>query len=145
MTTITDQMMAERFWPKVHITRGCWLWTAATGNGGYGLWSPPKASGQKMGVAHRFSYMTTVGPIPDGLELDHLCRVRNCVRPDHLEPVTHAENMRRYAEATTHCASGHLYDAANTLIDPRGYKRCRACNREAARLRQGYYERRVSA
>jgi hypothetical protein len=134
-------ILTERFWDKVAKTETCWNWTASTDRGGYGVWTPPRGSGIRMRMAHRFAYEAMVGPIPNGLELDHLCRNRTCVNPDHLEAVTHQENMRRYEQSKTHCASGHQYDEANTLIDPRGYKRCRTCNRERARIRTGYYER----
>lgn len=72
---------------------GCWLWTGALLRDGY---AAIKVSG-KVTVAHRVAYAAMVGPIPEGLELDHVCNVRNCVRPEHLEPVTHAENQRRAA------------------------------------------------
>ena len=70
---------------------GCWLWTGCTNRGGYGL---TKFRGRTTG-AHRAVYRLLVGPIPEGLDLDHLCSVRLCVNPAHLEPVTHAENVRR--------------------------------------------------
>ncbi len=82
---------AERFWAKVEKTDGCWLWTGAENGRGYGtFWS------EGMVVrAHRWAYGHLAGPIPDGLDLDHLCRVKSCVNPDHLEPVTHRVNVRR--------------------------------------------------
>lgn len=79
---------------KIQFSDSCWLWTGCTNsNGGYGrvYLSNPKRSQ----VAHRYIWEQVVGPIPAGMELDHLCRVRNCVNPDHLEPVTRGENMRR--------------------------------------------------
>lgn len=84
----------ERFWGRIAKSDGCWLWEGGTNADGYGLFS--RRPGTTM-MAHRYAYLTTVGPIPEGLELDHLCRVRLCVRSEHLEPVTHAENMRRAA------------------------------------------------
>jgi hypothetical protein len=86
-----DQSVEERFWAKVNKTETCWLWTGAKHEKGYGLL---KVAGQ-MHRAHRFVYELLVGPIPEGLSLDHLCRVRNCVNPNHLEPVTTGENIRR--------------------------------------------------
>lgn len=104
---------------------GCWLWTMATTNAGYA----EIGDKYKMFYGHRVAYEMLVGPIPDGLEPDHLCRVRCCVNPDHLELVTHAENMRRGKEAgtmgrkrRTHCARGHKY-----RVDPAGHSRCRQC------------------
>jgi hypothetical protein len=76
-----------RFWKHVLVTDTCWLWTGPLNTRGYGT------HGGKP--AHRSLFLRLVGPIRPDLELDHLCRVRNCVRPDHLEPVTHAENVRR--------------------------------------------------
>lgn len=87
--------VAERFWEKVQKTDDCWLWTASVKPAGYGQFT---VEDQKPPVyAHRFSYEQLVGPIPDGLTLDHLCANRRCVNPDHLEPVPMAENTRRGA------------------------------------------------
>lgn len=135
----------DRFWPKVEKTETCWLWTAALSPMGYGRFRG--ADGRTV-QAHRFCYELIRGPIPDGLDLDHLCRVRNCVRPDHLEPVTRTENWRRglgrfnlagvtaAQRAKTHCPQGHPYDEANTRYKPRpggGVNRvCRACARDQA-------------
>lgn len=74
----------------------CWIWTAGLSDGGYGHFCVRPSRGvRKQGGAHRWAYEEMVTEIPDGLFLDHLCRVRCCVRPDHLDPVTHAENVRR--------------------------------------------------
>lgn len=84
--------LADRFWAKVEKSDSCWLWTGALfPSNGYGALHLDGAAVP----AHRVSYELNVGPIPDGLTIDHLCRVRACVRPDHLEPVTQAENLRR--------------------------------------------------
>ena len=82
--------------------------------------------------AHRLYYERHVGPIPDGLEMDHLCRNRACVNPDHLEPVTRAENNRRKAVAQTHCKNGHPLSGDNLLATKR-QRACRACQRERSR------------
>jgi hypothetical protein len=99
---------------------GCMLWTASLGSDGYGLFGLKKGSKWHRIGSHRAAYEHFIGPIPEGLELDHICRNRRCVNPSHLEPVTHRENIFRgvgiapaYA-ARTHCKNGHLYDAANT-------------------------------
>ena len=85
-----------RFWEKVEKTDGgCWWWTASLNGKGYGNFSSQGRGGQ----AHRFAYQSVKGPIPEGLELDHLCCQPRCVNPDHLEPVTRAENVRRAYEA----------------------------------------------
>lgn len=83
----------ERFESKVVKSDDCWLWKGNTTSNGYGQFFVAR---QAL-IAHRYSHELHVGPIPAGLEIDHLCNVRACVRPDHLEPVTHAENMRRKA------------------------------------------------
>jgi len=94
-----------------------------------------------MRQAHRVLYEWTVGPVPAGLELDHLCRVRRCVRPSHLEPVSRRENLLRGVTipaahvAKTHCPAGHPYVGANLELRPRGYRVCRTCHRERSRRR----------
>jgi len=80
-----------RFWSKVDAEGDCWEWTGARSDKGYGH----MRRADTIVAAHRFAWELLVGPIPDGLEIDHLCRKRKCVNPDHLEPVTHSENMRR--------------------------------------------------
>lgn len=94
----------ERFLAKVEIssTSGCWIWTGSLDNHGYGrLALGLKSEGQRPVAAHRLAHEWWVAPIPDGYEVDHLCRVRHCVNPEHLEAVTHAENVRRAWEART--------------------------------------------
>jgi hypothetical protein len=118
------------FWDKVDKSGECWVWTAANNGSGYGrFWLDGK-----MQYPHRVAYEMCVGPIPDGLVIDHLCRNRSCVRPDHLEPVTNAENQARGAHAMkTHCPQGHPYDEVNTYRTKTGRRMCRACNRDAQR------------
>ena len=127
---------ADRFWARVE--RGnpseCWAWTGFVGKDGYGQFGfrvgeSPKHHGQ----SHRVSYELLVGPVPAGLQLDHLCRVRHCVNPAHLEPVTSAENTRRGLKATkTECVRGHQFTPDNTYRDPKsGTRKCRICRREA--------------
>lgn len=88
---------AERFFSKVDKTPTCWLWIAGTTRGGYGIFGTEDT--RKTTTAHRWSYEHHIAPILTGLVIDHLCNVRNCVRPDHLEVVTYAENNRRAREA----------------------------------------------
>lgn len=121
------------FWARVEKTPACWLWKGSL-NQGYGQFAFRK----KIVRAHRFAYELLVGPIPDRLTLDHLCRVRACVNPDHLEPVTDRENILRGTglsarnAARTHCKRGHLFDEANTYNNGRR-RRCRACKNEQQR------------
>lgn len=118
---------------------GCWLWTGTMVKGGYGR----VHHDNRLQLAHRVSYQLHVGrPIPAGLELDHKCRVRSCVNPAHLEPVTHRENCRRGVvgkmgaarqKAKTHCPKGHPLSGENLYLEPRGTRQCRACRRAANR------------
>lgn len=130
----------ERFWAKVDKSDGCWVWTAGISSGGYGsFWLDGKNR-----RAHRVAYELTVGPVPQGLQLDHLCRNRRCVRPDHLEPVTCGENIRRgdtgknsgrHNATKTHCPQGHPYEGGNPIVSE-GRRRCRECGRIRSRDRQ---------
>jgi hypothetical protein len=88
------QTYEERLLAKAVKTDGCWLWVGSIDRGGYGHF---RHEG-RLTKAHRVAYLTWVGPIPDGLELDHLCNIRHCINPAHLEAVTHKENMRRAAD-----------------------------------------------
>lgn len=107
---------------------GCWFWMAAKNPHGYGV----VKIRQRNYLAHRAVYEHFVGPIPQGLQLDHLCRNRACVRPEHLEPVTSRENTMRGEGVSakcarkTHCPRGHAYDEKNTRMY-RGIRYCRAC------------------
>lgn len=126
----------ERLWAKVDASGSCWLWTAYVDPTGYGRFGV----GGTMRRAHRVVWETLVGPVPDGLELDHLCRVRRCVNPDHLEPVTRRENVRRGVAALlqrqkTHCPSGHSYaEHAYEVPSRPGVRYCQECNRVRSRL-----------
>lgn len=133
---ILQPTAGERFWAKVDKSSRCWIWTGARSSTGYGnVWH-----GGRYRPAHRVAFELLIGPIPDGLHLDHLCRVRACVNPAHLEPVTCKENVRRGEQGVlkTHCPAGHPYDEANTRIVKGGYRQCRTCDRERARLLRDY-------
>lgn len=121
---------------------GCWLWTGNQNGRGYGylyVRGSHAAGQERRRVSHRVVYEILIGDVPEGLELDHLCRVRLCCNPSHLEPVTRAENVRRgdapdavrrlYA-AQTHCVNGHEFTPANTRQRPTGGRACRQCGRD---------------
>lgn len=147
MCSLGDERLPERFWSNVSVNEetGCWEWRSPVRSDGYGVFGLKVNGVQRTRRAHRIAYEALVGPIPDGLDLDHLCRVRNCCNPSHLEPVTRKENLRRglVAEtqrkrhaAVTHCPRGHEYTAENTRIYvAQGHpsRACRSCDRERAR------------
>lgn len=117
----------DRLWSRVEKTESCWLWTGDLNRKGY---STQIGFNKEYTTAHRIAYMLLVGPIPDGLVLDHLCRVRNCVNPDHLEPVTQEENTRRGVDARwlEDCPNGHPAPLYRKTI-PSGKNVCLACRR----------------
>ena len=126
----------ERFWPKVdkngevparnpELGR-CWTWKAA--RGGYKSWYGVFFNGHRNVYAHRWVWEHEVGPIPEGLTIDHLCRNTACVNPAHLEPVPGSENTRRATRLITHCPYGHPYNKENTYIQ-KGGRVCRTCRK----------------
>ena len=117
----------DRFWEKVDVGGVCWEWTAAKTRQGYGnFWTGARYIG-----AHRWAYESLVGSIPKGLILDHLCRNRACVNPDHVEPVTYGENYRRGLRGMRryYCPAGHEVRGDNLYVSPEGYNQCKACRR----------------
>lgn len=139
MADFGDPALPPRFWAKVRVAEsGCWEWMASKGSNGYGRFGDGWKKSPKL--SHRASYEALTGPIPDGLVIDHLCRNRGCVNPDHLEPVTIGENVRRgdsgaLGRNKTHCPHGHAYTPANTWIASSGGRACRECHRIAGRRR----------
>lgn len=122
------------FQQKFSIARsGCWQWIASKDKWGYGKFHLGKDT-----LAHRVSYKHFVGPLPDDLEIDHLCRNRSCVNPQHMEPVTKRENtLRGIAPSAinarkTHCQNGHKFTSQNTYMRPDGDRGCRQCNADAS-------------
>lgn len=119
----------------------CWLWNGALNDKGYGL---TKYKGEPI-KAHQLTYNLVGGVVKEGLELDHTCRVRRCCNPDHVEPTTHSENVKRgllssvsakrYAEVTA-CPAGHPYSGTNLYINKEGHRYCRQCGREGQKRRR---------
>lgn len=149
---IGDARLPQRFWSKVAPNKrtGCWLWTGSnSGRDGYGTYflggmGSRAANKRNRTKAHRAAYAALVGPIPPGLQLDHLCRVPGCVNPAHLEPVTQAENIRRGRAPSvagkrnagkTRCPQGHPYSGKNLYVNPQGHRFCRTCKRASDRRR----------
>lgn len=135
---LTGRTVDERFWAKVDKTATCWNWTGYRDKRGYGRFG----FGNRLVQPHRFAYEALVGPIPEGLVLDHLCRNPSCVNPGHLDPVTQAENMRRgeirehHANTLkTHCKRGHPLSGDNIYDLASGARECKTCKREKQRLR----------
>ncbi len=132
----------ERFAAKTKPEGDCIVWTASLTEGGYGQFFPGDG---KRWRAHRWAWVQENGTIPEGFELDHLCRNRKCVRIDHLEVVTRRENQRRGDSPTGRnarkeaCPAGHAYDSENTYRYTSGtgskHRQCKTCNRERARAR----------
>ena len=131
-----DTRLPQRFWDKVQVDEsGCWEWTACRLPNGYGqFWHSGRLS-----LAHRVSYQCLVGPIPDGLELDHLCRTRGCVNPSHLEAVTRNENILRgmmstHARGAELCRKGlHRITPENVYVRPSGVRQCLPCMKAGSR------------
>lgn len=129
-----DQATSERFWAKVVPTGFCWEWSAGLDPAGYGRFGLNRTAA----LAHRVSYEMLVGPIVGGLHVDHLCRNRKCVNPDHMDLVTNEENIRRgfgpnhFHSLKTHCPEGHPYNGYNLKMD-HGKRRCRACRNKVQR------------
>ena len=121
----------RRFRQKVKKTKGCWNWLAASDNHGYGRFDFLG----KYAMAHRASYVLFVGDIPEGLTIDHICRHRGCVNPNHLRPMTLrdnilcGENIAAINARKTHCKHGHPFSGENLLIRKNRTRVCRICHK----------------
>lgn len=126
----------QRWAAKVEKTAGCWIYHSAPDRKGY---RRIRDDSGRMVFVHRFSFELANGPIPLGMVIDHLCRNPACCNPDHLEPVSNAENVRRgnageWLRAKTHCPQGHEYSEANTYLW-RDRRMCRACRQAGIKKR----------
>lgn len=164
MVEFGDDRLPDRFWKRVEIKdcgyiTPCWVWLGAANNSGYGGF---KYHGFST-TAHRFSYIKIHGEIDSSLVVDHMCRVRICVNPNHLQAVTQKQNLstaiglgekgmvhlrelNKIRQARTHCPKGHEFTEDNTYWELRKYggksRHCKACrNANVERLRaQGYFK-----
>jgi hypothetical protein len=138
------QRVFSRF--EVDLETGCWIWTGNVNAQGYGL-ILPNGSEHRL-RAHRAAYELTHGPIPEGMDIDHLChnadadcpggadcRHRRCINPQHLEPVARGENVRRAATTRSTCRNGHPRTPENTMVKADGRRECRPCYRQARKDR----------
>lgn len=131
--TYTRRPPEERFFAMVDANGVCWEWTGHRSRLGYGQFKPERG---RCVSAHRYAWEMLIGPVPEGLELDHLCRNRGCVNPDHMEATTHSMNMRRSTHPIvlkryqTHCKRGHELSGANVGHVKGGTQRyCRQCRK----------------
>ncbi len=139
--------LRDRIDAQTDRTGDCWIWIGAMHTSGYGKVGAGGDGGATL-LAHRASYELSVGPIPEGHQIDHLCRNRACVKPQHLEPVPALINMRRMnaacgiGSAKIECPKGHPYSEENTS-HRNGRRHCKTCARD--RARRNYQPRKVSA
>jgi len=137
------QKAVNRFWSKVKKTETCWLWSAGKSKG-YGQFFYSPFAGKEFNTrAHIFAYEILIGDIPEGLQLDHLCRVRHCVNPMHLEPVTQKENILRGISVSalnarkTHCKRGHEFTDENTSkLKTKTVRKCITCRKDRENLKR---------
>lgn len=110
---------------------GCWISLYSTGSHGYSQIGWVEDGRLRMALGHRVSWEHHNGPIPGDLTIDHLCRTRRCIRPDHLRLLSNVENARDNGMARrTHCPRGHLYAGHNLILNAKGHRLCRTCRDE---------------
>jgi len=136
--TSPRSLLPRDFWSKVDKSGDCWVWQGTTsGVTGYGIIYKKR----KNWLVHRAVYESTIGPIPKGMTIDHLCRNRLCVNPGHMEVVTPIENVMRGEGPTaqnarkTHCIHGHPFDVENTQVRKEGWRACAVCRERVSRSR----------
>ena len=140
--------MIERLWRNVEVAdNGCWIYTGYLDREGYGriAMNAWETGGKAIyRGTHAWVWESINGPIPSGLEPDHLCREKTCCNPDHLEIVTHQVNAQRRSAQITHCPQDHPYDEANTYVDPTGRRHCRTCSYQAKKRHRARVGRTVA-
>ena len=136
---IPKELLVSRFFRRIVISDGCWLWDGSHDLCGYGMW---KVAGLFNWKVHRLVWELLRGPIPQGKQLDHLCRNTGCSNPDHLEPVTSRENTLRGTAPTsanakkTHCKRGHPFGRAIVWPSGKVERRCDVCVKDAYRRKR---------
>lgn len=129
------KMDKERFFQKVLKTHSCWIWMASLDHRGYGRFKFNK----KAVRAHRFSFELFNGPIQECLTIDHVCRNKKCVNPDHLRTMTRAENAsigNKNREKPSQCQRGHEFSGKNLYIDRNGHRKCKTCQNQSQNTRR---------
>ena len=121
---MSSSEVAARF--DARVSHECWVWTGAPNQDGYGVFY---VTPTERVLAHRWAYERAFGPIPEGWEVDHLCNVRMCVRPSHLEAITGEENNRRKMERRDSCKRGHPYSEYGGIRRGNGRRYCKECHR----------------
>lgn len=129
---MTPDLLPARMASKVTIdTNGCWIWAGAVQSRGYAC----LGVGGRVQLGHRVAYESLIGPIAPGMTIDHLCRVKRCLNPGHMEVVSRGDNTLRYYASRDSCKRGHRYTEANTYVTSRGTRECRTCRAEQVRKR----------
>lgn len=132
MSAFREVMEPKLLAKRMVMPCGCWQWTGAISTHGYGVTNFER----RQLRAHQAAYRVWCGEVPQGMQIDHLCRNRACFNPAHLECVTPQENTRRGAAVKVACPAGHPYDAANTYLNTRGHRVCRTCVASAKKERR---------
>lgn len=124
-----------RLWDKVRVEGDCWVWTGAKANRGYSEWRPGGRGDNRWRV-HRLVYTMMIDDIPEGLTLDHLCMVKLCVNPYHMDPTPIPVNQARWVASRKTCRNGHAFTPENTYVRTSGRRECRLCKQIGERRRK---------
>ena len=125
----------SRITDRIEQTEACWLWRGRLRPDGYGECGGVAINGKRERLIHRVMFLLAVGPIPDGCEIDHICKIKPCCNPAHLRAVTHAVNCETRDDRSTwtHCSHGHEFTPENTMVQHGQYRACRECHNETNR------------